>query len=214
MLPGADVDRWDVEIRIDGRPGQTTITEEVLGPRALHGGGLLQADGPAPSGWWLAAAGLALLTLPLAGFSRWWRPAMWTGGSVLLATCATASWEVWTRSNAVPAQKAGLIPVGILGVLLAVGLILSARRDDARGLVFAGSAGLAVLIGWVNRAALITSADSSVLFPVVAQAAAALALGLGGGLALLMVVLSRGQVQALVASFTRRPSVGEVDPKR
>lgn len=189
VLPGDEVDLWDVEVVLAGPPGTTTIAEEVPGPRTLHGGSLLTTDA-APAGGWLAGAGLALVGLALVGLTPWWRPAMWSAGVALIATSAVTSWLVGTASTTDPADRVGLVPVAVLVVVLAVGLVLSTRRDDARALVFAGSAGLAVLVGWVNRAALTAASGDSVLSPTAARATAALALGLGGGLAMMMVVLS------------------------
>lgn len=210
VLPGNEVDAWAVEVELTGPPGATTIVEAVPGPRALHGD--IPAGGASgTTGGWLVLTVAALVVLALAGFTPWWRPVMWAAATVLLATCAAAAWQVGTASTTDPAERAGLVPVAVLGVLLATGLVLTTRgRDDARGLVFAGSAGLAVVVGWVNREAVTAASAASVLSPAAARAAAALALGLGGGLALLMVVLSLRQLRSPVARIVRADA--RVDP--
>lgn len=206
VFPGDDVDRWDVEVTLEGPPGRATLTEVVPGPRVLHdSGSRADLSAPAPSGGWLTVIVAAVVLVPLAGFTRRWRPVMAVVGAALLLAGATAAWEVWARPTTEPVERLGLVPVAGLGALLLTGLVLVGRgRDDARGLIFAGSAGLAVLVGWVNRDGLTTVGSAQVLSPGLAQAVAALALGLGAGLALLMVVLSRDQVRTLVSGLTHR----------
>jgi hypothetical protein len=198
VLPGNEVDVWDVEVELAGPPGTTTLSEEVPGPRTLHGSSLLTSDS-SPTGGWLAFAGLTLLGLALVGLTPWWRPAMWASALVLIATCAVTAVQVWTAPTTDAAERVALVPVAVLVVVLAAGLVLSRRRDDARALVFAGGAGLAVLVGWANRAALTASSTDTVLSPTATRAVAALALGLGGGLALMVVVLSVRRSRSPVA---------------
>ncbi|WCO68810.1 hypothetical protein PO878_08735 [Iamia majanohamensis] len=199
-LPGGQVERWEVSVALDGPPGTIAFDESVPGPVVLHDGIGIGPSGGAAAGGWLAAAAVALVALPLLGLTRWGREVTLAAGVVLLASCATAAAQAWTRSaDAAPARALALLAPLLAAGLLVAGLVLTARRRaDGRVPVFTGAAGLAVLFGVVNRQVLTRGEVPMLLSPGVARASVAVALGVGGGLAMLAVVGSRGALRALV----------------
>ncbi len=207
-LDGGDVERWAVAVTIDGPVGVTEIDEDVPGPATLHGSALGTRLTSAPSTGWLVVVLAGLAALAVAGFTRWWRTATFVGGGVLLAACATALVGSLSGSSGGGAGRVvAVVPPLLSAALLVAGMVLTARdRADARALVFAGGAGLAATVGLVNRDVLTSADASTVLSPVVAQATTALALGLGGGLALMVLVLSRDDLRALVGRRSPHPT--------
>lgn len=190
-IPGADVERWNVEIRVDGEPGSATIAETVPGPSALRSVTDPAAGHGSSSIWaWVGIIAALQVGTGVTALSRLWRPVMWGTAFVLLAVCAAALVGAWAPSTASTTGKLlALGPPLLAAATLVVGLVLTQlRRDDGTALVFAGSAGLAVIFGWVNRSFLTAVEVQSTLPAELARATVVVALGLGGGLMLLMAI--------------------------
>ncbi|MFP3901503.1 MAG: hypothetical protein ACLFXM_11665 [Acidimicrobiia bacterium] len=200
VLPGGDVEHWEIETSIDGPPGPATFTRTVPGPvelRDITDAGSGHGDGA--GGLWTATTVGALVLVGAGGLTRWWRPVMRASGLVLLVACGAALVGSWSDATAPTAAKvlALLAPLVAAGLLVAGLVTTRDRRDESLLLVFAGAAGLAVLFGWMNRSFLAGDV-SSTLPPTLARTCVALALATGGGLALLVMACHRDKLRALV----------------
>jgi hypothetical protein len=207
VLPGGDVDAWEIETTIDGGPGTTTFTRTIPGPRELRAdaGGVWDSGHGLGAGWLVATVG-ALVVVGAAGLTRGWRPAMWAAGVALLAVCGAALVDHLATADAPTAAKLAALPAPLVAAgLLVAGLVTSRRRDDeSLLLVFLGASGLAVLFGWLNHWFLGSDVTSE-LPRTLARATVSLASGLGGGLALLVVACHRDKLRSLIPSPRRAP---------
>lgn len=200
LLPGADVVAWDLTVAV-AAPGLAAVEVEVTapGPATLHGESLVDSGAePRTPGWagGVVLVAAAVVGLGLTGTGRFVTP----GAAVLLVLAAAAVvGGAWSASSAGTAAKAlSALPAVVAAGALLVGVGLVDRRDDARALVFAGAAGLAVVAGWSERAVLTDRYVGSALSPVVARAAVTVVLGVGVGLAVLVVLGSRAALRSLL----------------
>ena len=208
LLPVGTVVSWTASIRVEAEPGVVSLSQVIPGPESLHGGVGGFTGGPSPGAGWLAMVVAGLVVLPLAGISSHWRGAAAVAGAAVLVACAVAVVQAWSRSmDPVPGRVAALLPASFAAALLVAGLVLTQRhRRDAPVLVFAGSAALMAIFGWVNRRVLTSNDGPDLLSPLVGRFTTAAALGLGGGLALLVLVRSRSAVWDLLPGRDHRPS--------
>jgi hypothetical protein len=207
VLPGGDVDAWEIETTIDGGPGTSTFTRTIPGPRELRAdaGGMWDSGHGLGAAWLVATVGV-LVVVGAAGLTRWWRPAMWAAGVALLAVCGTALVDHLAAADAPTAARVAALPAPLVAAgLLVAGLVTSRRRDDeSLLLVFVGATGLAVLFGWLDQRFL-GGGVTSELPQTVARATVSLASGLGGGLALLVVACHRDKLRSLLPAPRRAP---------
>ncbi len=200
LVPGLDVESWELEVTIDSARGEARFTEAVPGPVALHGIAVVDSgDEPATAGW-VAVVVALVVGLAGAGLTGVWRTAVRGASAALLVAAAVVLHGTWSASSSEAAAKAlAMLPAGAAAVALVVGAVLVGRgRDDAVGLVFAGAAGLAIVVGWPERTVLGDRYLGTSLSPGVARAGVAAVLGLGSGLAALVVVRSRTALRGLV----------------
>lgn len=212
LLPGDDVDRWQLDATIASPAGEVSFTELVPGALDLRRGvptgyGHTAVVG---AGGWLLVGGLASV-VALAGLTRWWRPAMWAAGIGLLVSTAVVVVGAWSDSSAPPAARAA----GLLAPLLAASFLLGGmkaagnRADGALLAVFAGAAALGTLYGWLHREVFEGEATTD-LPPTVAVAAAVGVMGLAAGLVGLVTARFR---EPLAQLRTPRPPASRRQPR-
>ena len=207
----AEVDRFDGATNAPAgkarpRPRSRTALEraQVVSNytiQLLHGDRVVAVSGlitwqPPPSAapWLLVAISLFILTLGLATTERR-GPALSAVLAVLLATDIVHSMATAAPAHdALPTLLSKVLLGGIVSTVVWIGGLIAIallQRDDRRGVILAGTVGLAIaLYSGVSDLAALGHSEVQYAYPAVAaRAAISAALGLGGGLAVASIVI-------------------------